>query len=186
MSVIICSYFFTLTILDNREVLMARKEPHFRSEKTSLHVDVPCSAAARAVAQLGFFINLVGKFLAGCTLIGAAGFVAVLSEPMSSRVISFAMLGVVPALAARILAWALYQTLKSVSCSCHIPNSPLPADRCGRAKTNYGRQMKSRSRIAVVSLKQGRVNALRAAFSAGVISAADRRSHAHNEGRRPS
>jgi hypothetical protein len=164
---------------------MARKEPHFRSEKTSLHVDVPCSAAARAVAQLGSFINLVGKFLAGCTLIGAAGFVAVLSEPMSSRVISFAMLGVVPALAARILAWALYQTLKSVSCSCHIPNSPLPADRCGRAKTNRGRQMKSRSRIAVVSLKQGRVNALRAAFSAGVISA-DRRSHAHNEGRRPS
>jgi hypothetical protein len=108
---------------------MARKEPHFRSEKTSLHVDAPCSAAARAVAQLGFFINLVGKFLAGCTLIGAAGFVAVLSEPMSSRVISFAMLGVVPALTARILAWALYQTLKSVSCSCHIPNSPLPAER---------------------------------------------------------
>jgi hypothetical protein len=85
MSVIICSYSFTLIILGNQEVLMARKEPHFRSEKTSLYVGVPCSAAARAVAQLGFFINLVGKFLAGCTLIGAAGFVAVLSEPTSSR-----------------------------------------------------------------------------------------------------
>jgi CO/xanthine dehydrogenase Mo-binding subunit len=30
---------------------MARKEPRFRSEKTSLHGDVPCSAAARAVAR---------------------------------------------------------------------------------------------------------------------------------------
>jgi hypothetical protein len=74
---------FTLIILGNQEVLMARKEPHFRSEKTSLHVDVPCSAAARAVAQLGFFSNLVGKLLAAFTLVGAAGFVAVLSEPTS-------------------------------------------------------------------------------------------------------
>jgi hypothetical protein len=95
-------------------------------------------------------------------------------------------LGVVPALAARILGWALYQALKSASCSCHIPNSPLPAGRCGRARTNYGRQMKTRSRIAVASLKQGRVNAVRAAFNAGFISAADRRNHAHNEGRHPS
>ena len=186
MSVIICSYSFTLIILGNQEVLMARKEPHFRSEKTSLHVDVPCSAAARAVAQLGFFINLAGKFLAAFTLVGAAGFVAVLSEPTSSRLISFAMLGVVPALAARILGWALYQALKSASCSCHIPNSPFPAGRCGLARTNYGRQMKTRSRIAIASLKQGRVGALRAAFNAGFISAADRRNHAHNEGRRPS
>ena len=165
---------------------MARKEPHFRSEKTSLHCDVPCSAAARAVAHLGFFINLAGKFLAAFTLVGAAGFVAVLSEPMSSRLISFAMLGVVPALAARTIGWALYQALKSASCSCHIPNSPLPAGRCELARTNYGRQMKTRSRIAVASLKQGRVNAVRAAFNAGFISAADRRNHAHNEGRRPS
>jgi hypothetical protein len=164
---------------------MARKQLHLRSEKTSLHVDAPCSAAARAVAQLGFFINLGGKFLAAGMLIGAAGFVAVLSEPTSSRLISFAMLGMVPALAARILGWALCQTLKSASCSCHIPNSPLPAGRCGRARPNYGRQMKSRSRIAVASLKQGRVNALRAAFNAGYISAADRRNHARNEGRRP-
>jgi hypothetical protein len=177
---------FTLIILRNQEVLMARKEPHFRSEKTSLHVDVPCSAAARAVAQLGFFSNLIGKLLAAFTLVGAAGFVAVLSEPTSSRLISFAMLGVVPALAARILGWALYQALKSASCSCHIPNWPLPAGRCGRARTNYGRQMKTRSRIAVASLKQGRVKAVRAAFNAGFISAADRRNHAHNEGRRPS
>jgi hypothetical protein len=186
MSVIICSYYFTLIILGNQEVLMARKEPHFRSEKTSLRVDVPCSAAARAVAQLGFFSNLIGKLVAAFTLVGAAGFVAVLSEPTSSRLISFAMLGVVPALAARILGWALYQALKSASCSCHIPNSPLPAGRCGRARTNYGRQMKTRSRIAVASLKQGRVNAVRAAFNAGFISAADRRNHAHNKGRRPS
>ena len=177
---------FTLIILGNQEVLMARKEPHFRSEKTSLHVDVPCSAAARAVAQLGFFSNLVGKLLAAFTLVGAAGFVAVLSEPTSSRLISFAMLGVVPALAARILGWALYQALKSASCNCYTPNSPLPAGRCGRARTNYGRQMKTRSGIAVASLKQGRVNAVRAAFNAGFISAADRRNHAHNEGRRPS
>jgi hypothetical protein len=177
---------FTLIILGNQEVLMARKEPHFRSEKTSLHVDVPCSAAARAVAQLGFFSNLIGKLLAAFTLVGAAGFVAVLSEPTSSRLISFAMLGVVPALAARILGWALYQALKSTSCSCYTPNSPLPAGRCGRARTNYGRQMKTRSGIAVASLKQGRVNAVRAAFNAGFISAADRRNHAHNEGRRPS
>ena len=186
MSVIICSYSFTLIVLGNQEVLMARKEPHFRPGKTSLHCDVPCSAAARAVAHLGFFINLAGKFLAAFTLVGAAGFVAMLSEPMSSRLISFAMLGVVPALAARILGWALYQALKSASCSCHIPNSPLPAGRCGRARTNYGRQMKTRSRIAVASLKQGRVNAVRAAFNAGFISAADRRNHAHNGGRRPS
>jgi hypothetical protein len=137
---------------------MARKEPHFRSEKTSLHCDVPCSAAARAVAHLGFFINLAGKFLAAFTLVGAAGFVAVLSEPMSSRLISFAMLGVVPALAARILGWALYQALKSASCSCHIPNSPLPAGRCGRARTNYGRQMNTRSRITVARYDVGGVN----------------------------
>jgi hypothetical protein len=97
-----------------------------------------------------------------------------------------AMLGVLPALAARILGWALYQALKSTSCSCYTPNSPLPAGRCGRARTNYGRQMKTRSGIAVASLKQGRVNAVRAAFNAGFISAADRRNHAHNEGRRPS
>jgi hypothetical protein len=139
---------------------MARKEPRFRSGKTSSHVDVPCSAAARAVAQLGFFINAVGKFLAGCSLMGAAGFVAALSEPMSSRLISFAMLGVVPALVMRILGWALCLALRSASCSCHIPNSPLPAGHCGQAKTNYGRQ---RSRIAVVPLTQGRVNIVRAA-----------------------
>ena len=59
---------FTLIILGNQEILMARKEPHFRSEKTSLHVDVPCSAAARAVAQLGVFSNLIGKLLAAFTL----------------------------------------------------------------------------------------------------------------------
>jgi hypothetical protein len=96
------------------------------------------------------------------------------------------MLRVVPALAARILAWALYRTLKSASCSCHIPNSPLPAGRCGRARTNYGRQMKTRSRIAVASWKHGRVNAVRAAFNAGFISAADRGNHTHNQGRCPS
>ena len=158
MSVIICSYSFTLIVLGNQEVLMARKEPHFRPGKTSLHCDVPCSAAARAVAHLGFFINLAGKFLAAFTLVGAAGFVAVLSEPMSSRLISFAMLGVVPALAARILGWALYQALKSASCSCHIPNSPLPAGRCGRARTNYGRQMNTRSRITVARYDVGGVN----------------------------
>ena len=38
MSVIICSYSFTLIVLGNQEVLMARKEPHFRPGKTSLHV----------------------------------------------------------------------------------------------------------------------------------------------------
>jgi hypothetical protein len=134
---------------------MARKEPRLRPEKTSLHCDVPWSAAARAVAHLGFFINLAGRFLAAFTLVGAAGFVAVLSEPMSSRLISFAMLGVVPALAARILGWALYQALKSASCSCHIPNSLLPAGRCGRARR---RQMNTRSRITVARYDVGGVD----------------------------
>ena len=119
---------------------------------------IDANGTARAVAHLGFFINLAGKFLAAFTLVGAAGFVAVLSEPMSSRLISFAMLGVVPALAARILGWALYQALKSASCSCHIPNSPLPAGRCGRARTNYGRQMNTRSRITVARYDVGGVN----------------------------
>ena len=116
---------------------------------------------------LGIFHQFGREVPSGAfTLVGAAGFVAVLSEPMSSRLISFAMLGVMPALAARILGWALYQALKSASCSCRIPNSPLPAGRCELARTNYGRQMKTRSRIAVASLKQGRVGALRAAFNA--------------------
>jgi hypothetical protein len=188
-SAIICSYSFTLIILGSQEVLMARIDPRFRSEKTSIQVDIQCSAAARAVAQLGFVINFVGKLLAACILIGAAGFVAVLSEPTSSRLISFAMLGVVPALAARILGWALYQALKSASCSCHISNSPLSAGRCGQARANYGRQMKTMSRTPVASSKQGRANAVRTAFNAGFISTADRRSrahNAHNEGRRPS
>jgi hypothetical protein len=154
---------------------MARKEPLFRSDKTSLHVDVPCSAAARAVAQLGFFINSVGKFLAACSLMAAAGFVAALSEPMSSRLMSFAMLGVVPALAVRILGWGLYLAIRSASCSCHIPNSPLPAGHCGQATTNYGRQMKTPQRIAVVAFTQGRMNALRAAFNAGFLSSRFRR-----------
>ena len=65
---------------------------------------------------------------------------------------------VVPALAARTLGWALYQALKSASCSCHIPNSPLPAGRCGRARTNYGRQMNTRSRITVARYDVGGVN----------------------------
>jgi hypothetical protein len=122
---------------------MPRKKPHSRSEGTSLDLDTPCTAVARAVAHLGFFINLVGKCIAACTLMGAAGFVAAISEPTSSRLMSFAMLGLLPALAARILGWALYQALKSASCSCHIPNSPLPADRCGQARTSYRRQMKT-------------------------------------------
>ena len=153
---------------------MARKEPHSSSKRTSSHLDVPCTAVARAVAHLGFIISSAGKCIAACTLIGAAGFAAAISEPTSSRLMSFAILGVLPALAARILGWALYQTLKSASCSCHIPNSRLPADGCGQARTNYRRQMKTRSRMAVTSWTQGRVNAVRAAFNAGVLSAADR------------
>ena len=153
---------------------MARKEPHSSSKRTSSHLDVPCTAVARAVAHLGFIINSAGKCIAACTLIGAAGFAAAISEPTSSRLMSFAILGVLPALAARILGWALYQTLKSASCSCHIPNSPLPTDGCRQARTNYRRQMKAKSRIAAASWTQGRVNAVRAAFNAGVLSAADR------------
>jgi hypothetical protein len=152
---------------------MARKELILRSDKASLPVDLTCSAAARAVAQLGFFINSVGKCLAACSLMAAAGFVAALSEPMSFRLMSFAMLGVVPALAARILGWALYLALRSASCSCHIPSSPLPAGHCGQATRNHGRQMKSR--IAVVSLTQGPANAVRAAFNAGFLSSRPRK-----------
>ena len=107
---------------------------------------------------LGIFHQFGREVPGGLHLVGAAGFVAVLSEPMSSRLISFAMLGVVPALAARILGWALDQALKSASCSCHIPNSLLPAGRCGRARTNYGRQMNTRSRITVARYDVGGVN----------------------------
>jgi hypothetical protein len=78
---------------------------------------------------LGIFHQFGREVPGGLHLVGAAGFVAVLSEPMSSRLISFATLGVVPA----------------------------PAGRCGRARTNYGRQMNTRSRITVARYDVGGV-----------------------------
>jgi len=50
---------------------MARKERRFDIQKTS-YASAPCSAAARAVAQLGFATNSFGTVLATLPLIGAA------------------------------------------------------------------------------------------------------------------
>jgi|SoimicMinimDraft_3_1059731.scaffolds.fasta_scaffold362789_1 hypothetical protein len=51
---------------------MARKERRFDIQKTS-YASAPFSAAARAVAQLGFASNSFGTVLAAFPLFGAAG-----------------------------------------------------------------------------------------------------------------
>ena len=104
---------------------MARKERRFDIQKTS-YASAPCSAAARAVAQLGFASNSFGTVLAALPLIGAAGFVAVLSEPLSHRLLSFVILGIIPALAVRASGWVLFWALRSASCSCLFPTYGFP------------------------------------------------------------
>ena len=103
---------------------MARKGRRFDIQKTS-YASAPCSAAARAVAQLGFASNSFGTVLATLPLFGAAGFVAVLSEPLSHRLLSFVILGIIPALAVRASGWVLFWALRSASCSCHVPDLRL-------------------------------------------------------------
>jgi hypothetical protein len=60
-------------IIPGEKVAMAKKERRFDIQKTS-YASAPCSAAARAVAQLGFAGNSFGTVLAALPLIGAAGF----------------------------------------------------------------------------------------------------------------
>jgi hypothetical protein len=119
---------------------MARKERRFGIQKTS-YASAPCSAAARAVAQLGFASNSFGTVLAALPLIGAAGFVAVLSEPLSHRLLSFVILGIIPALAVRASSWALFWTLRSASCSSHVPNSRLLGCHYGADTGNRRRSL---------------------------------------------
>jgi hypothetical protein len=118
---------------------MARKERRFDIQKT--YASAPCSAAARAVAQLGFASNSFGTVLAALPLIAAAGFVAVLSEPLSHRLLSFVILGIIPALAVRASGWVLFWALRSASCSCHIPNLLLPGCNHGALAGNRRRSL---------------------------------------------
>jgi hypothetical protein len=123
---------------------MARKGRRFDIQKTS-YASAPCSAAARAVAQLGFASNSFGTVLATLPLFGAAGFVAVLSEPLSHRLFSFVILGIIPAIAVRASGWVLFWALRSASCSCHVTNLRLPG-------CNYGAHNRNRRR----SLEEGK------------------------------
>ena len=48
--------------------------------------------------------------------------VAVLSEPLSHRLLSFVILGIIPAIAVRAGGWVLFWALRSASCGCHVPD----------------------------------------------------------------
>ena len=98
-----------------------------------------------AVAQLGFASNSFGTVLATLPLFGAAGFVAVLSEPLSHRLLSFVILGIIPAIAVRASGWVLFWALRSASCSCHVTNLRLPG-------CNHGAHTRNRRR----SLEEGK------------------------------
>jgi hypothetical protein len=134
---------------------MARKERRFDIQKTS-YASAPCSAAARAVAQLGFASNSFGTVLAALPLIGAAGFVAVLSEPLSHRLLSFVILGIIPALAVRASGWVLFWALRSASCSCHVPNLRLPGCHYGAHTGNRRRSLEEgKPRIGCSGRRRG-------------------------------
>jgi len=78
------------------------------------------SQVARLVARAGALSYRLGLALATLSLLLASAFAALTAEPLSYRILSVLMLGVLPGLVAWLIGWTLLWILRTASVGCDL------------------------------------------------------------------
>lgn len=99
---------------------MVTEERRMGTKTITFDADLLNSQVARVVAQVGVLSYRLGLVLATLSVLLAGAFAALTDEPLSHRMLSVLMLGVLPGLVAWMIGWTLLWILRTASVGCDI------------------------------------------------------------------